>query len=214
MNTNLTPLSTVHLVDDDDSFRTALSRLLKAAGYEVQTYKSAVNFLLERTSEMQGCLLLDIRMPGASGLELQEALHRQNTRLPVIFLTAHGDIPMSVRAMKSGAVDFLTKPVKREDLLIAVKSALRKETASRISEANLQTCQLRFNTLTVREREVFFLAVAGKMNKEIAAQLGTAERTVKSHRAQVMTKMQAGSFADLVRMADHLQVNETSSLQN
>jgi FixJ family two-component response regulator len=196
----------IHVVDDDDSVRTAISRLLKAAGYEVQGYANAGDFLLEQPISTPGCIILDVRMPGPSGLELHSALNRQGNILPVIFLTGHGDIPMSVQAMKAGAVDFLTKPVQSQTLLAAVSSAL--EIQSRASQQKermdyLQNCYL---TLTDREREVFRLVVQGKLNKQIGAQLGIAERTVKAHRSQVMDKMEVSSLADLVRVAGELQL--------
>lgn len=208
MNTKLSSRCVVHLVDDDRSLRIALSRLLRAAGYEVQAFASAGEFLITLTPETRGCLLLDVRMPGPNGLELHEALRRQNPLLAVVFLTAHGDIPMSVRAMKAGAADFLTKPVERKVLLKAVQSALNMETESHKLQEHLRVYQARFETLTPREREVFLLVADGKLNKEIAAELGMAERTVKTHRAQVMAKMHAVSLADLVRMAEYLHHRE------
>ncbi len=196
---------TVHVVDDDDSLRLAVSRLLRAAGYEVLAYASSGEFLLSHQPGLRGCLLLDVRMPGPNGMDLHDALQRQGSSLPVIFLTGHGDIPMSVRAMKAGAVDFLIKPVKRENLLRAVKSALARESEAFANSELLQACRRNFATLTEREREVFVRVAEGHLNKNIAADLGTAERTVKAHRAQVMRKMQAASIADLVRAADLLK---------
>src|SRR5262245_5286089 len=164
----------VHVVDDDDSLRKAITRLLRAAGYEVRAYSSAGEFALSLRDNRRGCLLLDVRMPGPSGLDLQEALAREDEPLPVIFLTAHGDVPMSVRAMKAGAVDFLTKPVKRDTLLSAVRTALARDMKSHISHEHLRDLRVRLAKLTPRERDVFELVVAGRLNKQIAAELGLA----------------------------------------
>jgi len=193
-------------VDDDDSVRTGVVRLLRAAGYEARGYSSAGEFLLNRSDEnAAGCVVLDVRMPGPSGLELQDALARLKVPLPIVFLTGHGDIPMSVRAMKAGAIDFLTKPVSREALLGAVQNALVRDAETRAARALAHTLQTRYETLTPREREVFAGVVAGKLNKEIAFELGTAERTIKAHRAQVMEKMQVASVAELVHVAEQLR---------
>lgn len=192
----------VHVVDDDESLRTALSRLLRAAGHEVRVYASAADFLMARSGAMRGCLLLDVRMPGGpTGLELQQALVRQGETLPVIFLTGHGDIPMSVRAVKSGAFDFLTKPVQTDDLLKAVAAALKADQA--LSHANTiqRELVLREAQLTPAERKVLHLVIAGDPNKLIATELGCSERTVKAHRAKVMQKMGASSLPELVNMA-------------
>lgn len=195
----------VHLVDDDESLRTALSRLLRAAGYEVCVYASAAEFLMARVGSMRGCLLLDVRMPGGpTGLELHQALVRQGEMLPVVFLTGHGDIPMSVRAVKNGAFDFLTKPVQRADLLKTVAAALEAEETAWQAAAQHRELLLREASLTPTEREVFRRVVAGQPNKMIAAELGCAERTVKAHRAQVMSKMLAASLAELVSMASQI----------
>jgi FixJ family two-component response regulator len=196
----------VHVVDDDDSVRTGVVRLLQAAGYETRAYGTAGEFLLGRSDRnAAGCLVLDVRMPGPSGLELQEALARFGVPMPIVFLTGHGDIAMSVRAMKGGAVDFLTKPVGQETLLAAVKAALERDAETRAALAHMNAMRERYGTLTPREREVFAGVVAGKLNKQIAAELGTAERTVKAHRAQVMEKMGVASVAALVRIADELR---------
>src|SRR5262245_899517 len=195
----------IHVVDDDDSLRTSLTRLLRAAGYEVRSYSSAGEFLLARPANTPGCVILDVRMPGPSGLDLQDAFRHHNDSLPIIFLTGHGDIPMSVRAIKSGAVDFLTKPVPRQVLLNAVETALRRDGESRIARDQDGCLRACFETLTPRERAVFTLVAAGKANKQIATELGTSERTVKAHRARVMEKMQVTSLAELVRVADRLQ---------
>jgi len=195
----------IHLVDDDKSVRTAIARLLRAAGYDVETYDSAGAFLLACPARSPGCILLDVRMPGPSGLDLQEALAKQDGSLPIIFLTGHGDIPMSVRAIKAGAVDFLTKPVKRDALLAAVQTALARDAADRTLYEQLRGWRASHQALTAREREVFERVITGRLNKEIAAELGTAERTVKAHRAQVMGKMRVNSLAELVHVADQLR---------
>lgn len=199
------PNPIVHVVDDDLSLRTALTRLLRAAGYEVRAYASAGEFLMAEPGAVPGCLVLDVRMPGSSGLELQAALEKRPEPLPIIFLTGHGDIPTSVRAMRSGAVDFLTKPVKRQDLLGAVQAALARDAERRAARTQRATLRARFESLTPREREVFTHVVAGLLNKQIAAELGCALRTVKLHRGRVMQKMHAGSLAELVRVAEELR---------
>jgi len=195
----------IHVVDDDEPFQEAITTLLRAAGYEVRTYATAGHFLLATEVDRPGCILLDIQMPGPSGLELQKSLTIQANHLPVIFLTGHGDIPSSVRAIKSGAVDFLTKPVQKEVLLAAVQNALSLDMERRVVREQLNHCRARYAELTERERQVFDGVVAGKLNKQIADELGTAERTVKAHRAQVMDKMKVQSVADLVRVAEQLR---------
>jgi len=196
--------SVVHVVDDDDAFRTAVMRLLEAAGYAVRGYGSAGDFLIARPNDAPGCLLLDVNLPGPSGLELQVALAQQGVALPIVFLTGHGDVPKSVRAMKAGAVDFLEKPVAREPLLAAVREALARGADARASGERLRQLRGRYETLTPREREVFAGVVAGKLNKQIGAAIGAAERTVKAHRAQVLAKMGVGSVAELSRIATEL----------
>jgi two-component system, LuxR family, response regulator FixJ len=192
----------VHLVDDDEALRTALCRVLRAAGHEVRAYSSAAEFLMARNGRIRGCLLLDVRMPGGpTGIELHQALVRQGETLPVVFLTGHGDIPMSVQAVKNGAFDFLTKPVRSEDLLAAIAGALVVEEEAWQAGARQREIARREATLTPTEREVFRRVVAGQPNKMIAAELGSAERTVKAHRSQVMHKMEAASLAELVSMA-------------
>lgn len=195
----------IHLVDDDEALRAALSRLLRAAGHEVRAYPSAAEFLMARNGPMRGCLLLDVRMPGGpTGLELHQALVRQRETLPVIFLTGHGDIPMSVQAVKNGAFDFLTKPVGREELLKVVAAALAAEEADWQAGELRRELMRREASLTPAERQVFRLVIAGDPNKLIAAKLGCAERTVKAHRAQVMKKMGAASLPELVGIAGRI----------
>ena len=195
----------IHVLDDDASVRTALARLLGAVGYEVKVHATAASYLLAPTHDEPSCLILDVRMPEVSGLEIQDALARLRVAVPIIFLTGHGDIPMSVKAMRAGAVDFLTKPVKREMLLAAVQAAFASQTASIADRSQHEELRTRYESLTAREREVFEGVVAGKLNKQIAAQLNIAERTVKAHRSQLMEKMQAQSVADLVRQSEHLR---------
>ena len=205
MNSSVSEKPVVYVVDDDESLRKALTRLLHAAGYEVQAHASAGDFMLADRDGRRGCLLLDIKMPGPSGLTLQEALSKEEEPLPVIFLTAHGDVPTSVRAMKAGAVDFLTKPIKREVLLNAVRAAIALDIQAHASHEQLRDLCERFAKLTPREREVLELVVAGRLNKQIAAELGIAVRTVKVHRAQAMIKMRATSLAELVHFADKMR---------
>jgi FixJ family two-component response regulator len=196
----------VHVVDDDDSMRTALDALLRAAGYEVRAHASAAEFLLDRSEcDAPRCLVLDLQMPGLDGLSLQEALAQRNALPPTVFLTGHADIPISVRAMKAGAVDFLTKPVSRDTLLAAVRTALARDAEARSAQDRLRASRARYETLTPREREVFAGVVAGKLNKQIAGELGTTERTIKAHRAQMMEKMRVGSVAELVHLAVELR---------
>jgi FixJ family two-component response regulator len=201
----MTKTPIIHVVDDDESFQVAIGRLLKAAGYEVRSYTDVGNFLLTSFDETPGCILLDVRMPGVSGLDLQEALALRTDTLPVIFLSGYGDVPSTVRAMKAGAIDFLTKPVQRELLLNAIHNALASDARERVLREQLKNWRTCYASLTERELEVFNRVIAGKMNKEIAGELSAAERTVKAHRAQVMKKMQASSLAELVHIADQLQ---------
>jgi FixJ family two-component response regulator len=196
----------IHIIDDDDSVRNAVARLLKAAGYQVLTYSNAGEFLMAASNDSPGCIILDVRMPGPSGLELQDSLNRKANPLPIIFLTGHGDIPMSVQAMKAGAADFLTKPVQKHALLGAVRSALELHFQSRSKQQLVDHVRSCYSLLTERERQIFLLVIEGKLNKQIAASLGIAERTVKAHRAQVMEKMRVSSLADLVRLAGHLEL--------
>ena len=201
----MTSRAVIHIVDDDDSLRTAVQRLLVAAGYRVRVYASAGEFLLEPPGDAPGCLLLDLKMPGPSGLDLQEALKHHDIRLPVVFLTGHGDLPTGVQAMKAGALDFLTKPVERDTLFAAVAKALQVDAALRATRSADTERQTRFAQLTAREREVFELVVAGKLNKQIAGELGIAERTVKAQRASVMAKLGAANAAELGKIAAELR---------
>jgi FixJ family two-component response regulator len=198
---------TVYLVDDDNSVRKALARLVRVAGYEIKTFASAYEFI-ESTPETTGvaCLVLDVRMPGLNGLELQNAMRAANMPIPIIFITGHGDIPMSVRAMKAGAVDFLPKPVQSKVLLGAIDQALARAALESKDFAETRRLQVCFDSLTPREQEVMALVVTGLLNKQIAHELGTVEKTVKVHRARVMVKMGAASVADLVRFAEKLGI--------
>jgi FixJ family two-component response regulator len=191
----------IHVVDDDESMRTALLELLAAAGFEAQGYASTGEFLLRSAADRPGCILLDIHLPGPSGLELQAALLRQGIALPVVFLTGHADVATSVRAMKAGAVDFLEKPVGRDVLLEALHRALARAAAERATREETQEQSMRLAALTPREREVFERLVAGKRNKDIAAELGIGLRTVKAYRAQLMVKLGVASPAELGRLA-------------
>ncbi|MHB0769526.1 response regulator transcription factor [Bradyrhizobium sp. 5.13L] len=195
----------VHVVDDDASFRTAVERRLKLAGYEVATYSSAQD-LLDRLSgdDGPGCVLLDVQIPGLSGLQLQSQLAALGSTLPIVFVTGYADTATTVRAIKAGAEDFLTKPVSSEDLLDALDRALIRQQADHIRRTKLGSLQVRLKSLTPREHQVFALIVRGKINKQIAYELGTAERTVKAHRHQVMEKMQVRSLAELVSAAERL----------
>ncbi len=192
---------TIFVVDDDASFLTAVTRLLRAGGYAVKTFTSADEFVKNPPLDSPGCVIVDLHMPGMNGLDLQDSLARTGNPLPVIFLTGHGDIPTSVHAMRKGAEDFLTKPVKREKLFDAVQRALSRNT--REHEAHTKTRELRalFDTLTPREREVLAHVVTGQLNKQIAGDLDTCERTIKAHRANLMAKLRVQSVAELVRLA-------------
>lgn len=197
------PLATVFLVDDDASVRRALARLIKSAGYQVDTFASAREFLDKRVSrDGPACLVLDVRMPGLSGMDLQRELQAANAILPIIFITGYGDIPTSVKAMKAGAVDYLPKPVRDADLLRAIEQALARALREQDARAEIEDVQSRINSLTPREREVMERVIAGMLNKQIAFDLGTVEKTIKVHRARVMDKMGVESVAALVRLAE------------
>jgi FixJ family two-component response regulator len=195
----------IHVVDDDESLRTALVELLDAAGYEACGYATTGDFLLNPLPDRPGCVLLDVRLPGPSGLELQAALQRQGIALPVIFLTGHADVPTSVRAMKAGAVDFLEKPVQRDTLLEALQRALERDASQRIARDEALRQDKRLSALTPREREVFDRVVGGKLNKQIADELGIGLRTVKAYRAQLMEKLGVKSAAELGRLAGQMR---------
>jgi FixJ family two-component response regulator len=196
----------IHIVDDDRSVRTALARLLHNTGFDTRSYASAAEFLVADRDDTPSCILLDVGLPGMTGVELQAALAKMERGLPIVFLTGRGDIDMGVHAMKAGAVDFLTKPVKRDVLLAAVNAALARDSQQRARRGELSALRGRFDKLTSREHEVFMHVVSGKLNKQIADKLGTSIRTVKAHRAQVMTKMEAGSLAELVNAAGRLEL--------
>lgn len=198
---------TVYVIDDDRQIRDGLHSLIRSVGLRVETFASAQDFLSAKRSDAPACLVLDVRMPGLSGFDLQQTLKGAHLELPIIFITGHGDIPMSVRAMKEGAHEFLTKPVRGQDLLEAVQKALAADTVARGERAELEEIRSRFQSLTPREREVMGLVVAGLLNKQIADELGMSELTVKTHRARVMEKTAADSLAHLVRMAEKLRVS-------
>ncbi len=199
---------TVFIVDDDPSFRDSLQFLLGAAGLDVRVFSSAQDFLDGADPEAPGCLLLDVRMPGMSGLDLQNELANAEISLPIIFITGHGTVPMSVRAMKAGAVDFLQKPFDEPDLLNAIHQAVEQDRQARMERDELREIQKRINSLTAREVEVFTLVVSGMLNKQVAYRLGTTERTIKAHRSRIMEKMEADSLTDLVRHAEKLGVGK------
>ncbi len=199
-----TPDAIVLVVDDDPSVREALSSLIRSVGLHVETFASAQDFLSYRRPEAAACLVLDVRLPGLSGLDLQRQLAEARERIPIIFITGHGDIPMSVRAMKAGAAEFLPKPFREQDLLDAIRQALDRDRETRREYAALAEIRGRYDTLTSREREVMPLIVKGMLNKQVAADLGITEITIKVHRRNIMQKMKAKSLPDLVRMVEKL----------
>jgi FixJ family two-component response regulator len=203
--------SLVILVDDDPSFRRSTERLLRTAGYAIQSFASALEFLRIPRPDVPACLVSDVRMPGLNGLDLQRELTRAGWQIPIIFITGHGDVPTSVRAMKAGAVDFLSKPFREKDLLDAIEKALERDRVAREERTRLAEVRRNYQSLTPREREVMGHVVSGLLNKQIAAKLHTVEKTIKFHRAHIMEKMQAESLAALVRMAGELGVFQSGA---
>jgi FixJ family two-component response regulator len=201
----------VYVVDDDSSIRQALSGLLRSEGLKVETFGTAGEFLRAPRAESPACLVLDVSLPDGSGLDLPDELRSMDAPLPIIYITGHGTIPMTVRAMKSGALEFLTKPFRDEDLLAAIKVALERDRLARAERSDMGDARRLIDRLTPREREVLELVVAGKMNKQIAARLGTAEQTVKQHRGRVMRKLEVDSVADLVRLVERATGQAPSS---
>lgn len=196
----------VFVIDDDASVRSSLTFLLNTVGLQVESFDSAETFLLKKPPDSSGCLVLDVRLRGLSGLDFQRELAAKNIQIPIVFITGHGDIPMSVSAMKAGAVEFLTKPFRDQDLLDAIRVALKRDCARREQEKGLTELRQRLRSLTPREQEVISMVVAGMLNKQIAGEIGIAENTVKVHRSRAMEKMQAQSLADLIRMMEKLKV--------
>ncbi len=201
----------VFVVDDDPIVCTSMKRLIRTLSLEVQTFNSAQEFLRAKRPNAPGCLVLDVRLPDLSGLDLQQELAKAHIELPIIFVTGHADIPMSVRAMKAGAVEFLTKPFREQDLLEAIQHGIAQDRETRERRAAISELQQRLDSLTPREQEVFPLVVSGLPNKQIADQLGASEKTIKVHRGQLMRKMEAESLADLVRMSERLKISSPKS---
>ena len=202
--------SVVFVVDDDPSIRRAIKLLLESIGLEVELFGSAQEFVAGRPANRPSCLVLDIRLPGVSGLDFQRQLNEAKINIPIIFISAHGDVPMTVRAMKAGAIEFLTKPFRDQDLLDAVQVALDRDRARRQREGEIAKLRERFESLSAREREVVAMVVSGMLNKQIAAKIGITENTVKVHRSRAMEKMQAKSLADLVKMVERLRYLKAS----
>jgi FixJ family two-component response regulator len=201
----------VFVVDDDAGTRESLKNLIRSVGLRVEAFASAQDFLRSRRPDVPGCLVLDVRLPGLSGLDLQKRMAEAEMDIPIVFITGHGDVPMTVRAMKAGAVEFLTKPFRDQDLLDAIQQALERGRRAREQRVEIEELRSRYRLLTPREREVMALVVAGLLNKQIAGKLGTSEASVKVHRQHVMEKMRAGSLAALVRMADGVGVSTPKS---
>lgn len=197
----------VFIIDDDPSVRHGVGDLLRSVGLDVQAFSSTHEFLQSNRPNAPGCIVLDVRLPGASGLEFQRSLADSSIHLPVIFISGHGDISMSVKAIKSGAMEFLTKPLREQELLDAVQAGIERDRIRREQDKLISELQVRFNSLTAREREVLPLVVTGRLNKQVAGDLGLSEMTVKVHRSQIMRKMRAKSLVDLVRMADQLGIS-------
>ena len=198
---------TVFIIDDDRGMRQAIQDLVESVGLRAESFPTGEEFLRMRPAGRPGCLVLDVRLPQMSGLDFQHRLVETGMQIPIIFITAHGDIPMSVRALKSGAVEFLTKPFRDQDLLDAIQQALQRDRAAQEQQAEIHDLQERYGELTAREQQVMALVVSGMLNKQIASEIGASEATVKIHRGNVMRKMRAGSVVDLVRMADKLKLS-------